>query len=255
MQITYSISLWNYSHYNMRASLERVIADIRGAGYGIELWGSCWNEPDLYDEVGRARLKPALDGMTVSLHTVGGGARDFAIHQKMIDAAVAWDAGVIVLHGNDVLLPDGPRDWDVIRRAVDYAGERGVKLALENGKFDDLADAYKNVPGLYCCIDVGHIYLGENPGTMRQFLDAFSDRLIHLHLQELRPLEYRQLPGNARDHYCSGTGAIPREDWALLGETLRRIDFAGIAVFEIRPETPLELATKARGLIGGVLES
>ena len=49
MHITYSISLWNYFHYAYQPSLERVIADIWSAGYGIELWGSCWNEPDLYD--------------------------------------------------------------------------------------------------------------------------------------------------------------------------------------------------------------
>jgi len=252
MHITYSISLWNFSHYAMRASLERVIADIRKTGYGIELWGSCWNEPDLYDEIGRARLKPALEGMTVSLHTVMRGAGNFALHQQQIDAAAELDAGVIVLHPNDVLLPDRPRDWDVVRRAVDYAGERGVKLALENGKFDDLAEAFENVPGLFCCIDVGHIYL--DGGTMRQFLDAFSDRLIHLHLQELCPPQYLTLPGHMKDHYCCGEGSIPREDWELLGETLRRIDFNGIAVFEIHPESPLELAMKARRFINDVFE-
>ena len=254
MHITYSVSLWNYFHYANQPSLERVIAQIRNAGYGIELWGSCWNEPDLYDEVGRERLKPLVEGMTVSLHTKGGGALDFERHRKQIDTAAAVGAGVIVLHGNDVYTPE-PQNWEIIRRAVDYAGERGVKLAYENGGYEPLVEAFENVPGLFCCIDVGHIYLGDHPGTMKQYCDAFCDRLIHLHLQDLRPQAFDDLPLIIRDHYCSGTGAIPREEWEVLGQTLRRIDFNGIAAFEIHPEYPLDLVTRARGLVGGILES
>ena len=250
MQITYAISLWNYIHYANQPSLERIIADVRHEGYGIELWGNCWNEPDLYDEIGRQRLKPPLEGMSISLHSAGFRPLD-DLQQKQIDAAACWGAGVVVLHPEDLAAPQTTTDWAFARRLVDYARERGVKLALENGGLEFLTEAFTQVPGLYCCLDVGHVYLqywATPPAqcTMRHFLDACKHRLIHLHLQDLCAPRMRSLRSAWDDHYTSGTGGIPAEDWQLLWATLEDIDFHGTAVFEIHPPSPLETAFQAR---------
>ena len=251
MQIDYAISLWNYSHYANQPSLERILADVRHEGYGIELWGSCWNEPDLYDEIGRNRLKAALDGMHVSLHSAGFRPVD-ALQQKQIDAAACWGADVIVLHPEDLYLPQTTPDWAFARRIVDYAAERGVKLALENGGLAFLTEAFAQVPGLYCCLDVGHVYLNYWPipsgqgRLMQQFLDACKHRLIHLHLQDLCHPSMRSLRSAWDDHYTSGTGGIPVEDWQLLWSTLQEINFHGTAVYEIHPPSPLETAFQAK---------
>ena len=128
MRMQYAISLWNFSHYRDR-SLERAVAEIREQGYGIELWGSWAEESDMYDEVGRKRYKPLVEGMSVSMHTAGAGTMERM--KKHIDTAAYVGAKVIVLHPDDVARHDDPDkpDFERARRAVDYADRNGVRLA------------------------------------------------------------------------------------------------------------------------------
>ncbi len=136
-----------------------------------------------------------------------------------------------------------------------YASEKGVKLALENTKpwkLRDIAGAIDNVEGLGICLDVGHVYLREEP--MREFLNALKERITHLHLQEIYSELESGLPLTGPDHYIPGTGGIPREDWELLFATLREIDFQGMGVFEIRPRNPLQTALLARDFVQGLIE-
>lgn len=256
MQISYAISLWNYMHYAGMPGLERIFDEVRRAGFGIELWQSCWNETDLYDEIGCRRLKPALEGMPVSVHTVGlKSGNTFERHRKQIDAAAYLGAEVFVMHTSD-LCPerDAAPDWELARRLVDHANARAVKLALENSNsFDFLVEAFRQAPGLYCCLDTGHVYLAN--GTMRQYLDAFKDRLIHLHLQNVRPPSLHHLPGDFHDHYIPSPEGIPAEDWQLLYATLEEIDFHGMAVVEIHPPSPVEMAFQTRAYLESVAMS
>jgi hypothetical protein len=57
------------------------------------------------------------------------------------------------------------------------------------------------------------------------------------------------LPNAGPGHYLLGTGGIPADDWALLAETLREIDFEGMAIFELRPRTPYQMAGLGVGFI------
>ena len=182
MRIRYSVSLWNYSHYTHVPSLERIITLLREQDYGIELWGSWKETKDLFDEVGRKRLKHVLQGMTVSLHTAG--ANTFDLHKKQIDAAVDLGAEVVVLHSSDFVSNDNSDlDVQLACKAVAYASEHGVRLALENGQLPFLANAIEKVEGLGICLDVGHVYLTPHP--MSKFLDTLKERIIHLHIQDV----------------------------------------------------------------------
>ncbi len=245
MPIEYSISLWNYTHYAAAPSLERILALVREQGYGIELWGSCRDEADLYDETGRQRVKNALQGMRVSLHTAI--INTFELHRKQIDAASELGARVLVLHPSDLYL-QGSRTLDLplAQQVVAYADTRGVKLALENGSLSFITQALSQVGGLYACLDIGHVYLTQDP--MQKFLDVMQARLIHLHLQDLalEPAVSLRLPGTGPDHYTPGAGGIPEEDWRLVVATLERIHFDGTAVFEIQPYNPLQTAWQAK---------
>ncbi|MBI5305686.1 MAG: sugar phosphate isomerase/epimerase [Chloroflexi bacterium] len=248
MQIDYSISLWNYTHYANAPSLERILALVREQGYGIELWGAWRDENDLYSDVGCKRLKSTLQGMRVSLHTAV--VNTFELHKKQIDAAAELRAPVIVLHPND-LYASGTRELDeaLAHQIVAYARARGVKLALENGQLPFIARALERIEGLYACLDVGHVYLTTEP--MRKFLDAMKSRLIHLHIQDLEtePLVGVRLPGTGVDHYTPGAGGIPATDWKLLVATLEEINFQGTAVFEIQPYNPLQTALQSRAFL------
>lgn len=252
MHIDYAVSLWNYTHYTDSPSLERICAALRAQGYGIELWGAWRDERDLYDEAGRGRLRAALQGMPVSLHTTMD-ANTIERQQKQVDAAAAVRANVVVLHPSD-LSPSGTRTLDVAlaRDAVAYARSKNVRLALENGNLPFLSSAIEQVDGLRVCLDVGHIYLANE--SMQTFLDTLKQYLIHLHIQDLlSPVEAERLPGTMRDHYIPGTGGIPRRDWDLVAQALHDIDFAGTLVFEVQPRKPLQTALLARLFMDEIL--
>ncbi len=239
MHIEYAISLWNYRHYADVGELEHEIALIRQQGYGVELWGDWRGGEDLFDEANRERLRPLLAGMTVSLHTALGNT--FAQHQKQIDTAAAWQGRVVVIHPRDLVShSDGRLDVGLARDVVAYAAEHNVQVALENGQLPFLLGAIRAVDGLGICLDVGHVYLTPDP--LSDFLDAFRDRIIHLHLQDVLTEAERRLPETGDDHYIPGTGGIPAADWRRLAETLRAVDYDGMAVFEIRPRNPLQTA-------------
>jgi sugar phosphate isomerase/epimerase len=133
LRIEYSISLWNYRHYAALGGLEHQIALIRQQGYGVELWSDWHAGGDLFDEGNRERLRPILEGMTVSLHTALGNS--FAQHQKQIDAAAAWGGRVVVVHSRDLMSKtDGRLDVGLARDVVAYGAEHDVRIALENGQ-------------------------------------------------------------------------------------------------------------------------
>lgn len=249
MRIRYSISLWNFTHYTHFPNLERIIPPIREQGFGIELWGRHYDELDLYDAAGRKRLKPLVEGMTVSLHTAGGNGME--LHHKQVDAAADLGAEVIVLHAPGVCRP-GTSEFDpeLAAEAVEYATQAGVKLALENGTLELCSEAIEKTPGLGVCIDTGHIYnRGE---SMADYLGALKGRLIHLHLQDVLGDAEQGLPLTGQDHYLPGTGGTPHDDWRLIGATLEEIDFDGIAVFEIRPRTPFQTGVLAKNFMEGI---
>ena len=268
MRITYAVALVNYQKYGAGVpSLERVIARVRERGFGVELWRSFGLEKDLYGQIGRKRLKPLLGGMAVSLHAANDTA--FQAHQVQIEAAADFGAEVIVIHSQgfltqeranfeaqerargvsslDVQLGRKASDFDVqqARRSVAYAAERGVKLALENGvdipPFPMLANAVEQVGGLGICLDTGHLYRpwdpDPDPRPMHRFLDAFKERIIHLHIHDANP------ETTDDDHMQPGTGGISHRDWERLVITLQEVDFHGMAVFEIAPRVPVETAS------------
>jgi len=250
MKVHYAISLWNYSHYPGTGTLEQELGRIRELGYGVELWAQWRNGPSLYDKSERARLKAALGGMPVSLHSAI--VRSFDDQRAQIDAAQDLGAGVLVVHSDEFYAGDG-RELDVTlcRDVVAYAGERGVCIALENGQLPFLEHALAAVEGLRICLDVGHVYLTDD--TMQAFLAGLKGRTVHLHLQDILTPAEVGLPGAGMDHYSPGTGGIPLEDWHLLAAALQEIDFDGTAVFEIRPRNPYQTASLGRRFFDGLL--
>ena len=275
MAARYSVALWNYRHYTNVPSLERIIARLREQDYGIELWPSFGDEKNLLDEVGRKRVRNALEGMTCSLHATNEDTFDG--HRKQIEAAADFGAEVIVMHSQaflardradfevqqrgrgesslDVQLARKPSDFDVqlARKTVAYAAEHGIRIALENGidtpPFPMLVNAIEQVEGLCICLDTGHLYRPWDrdpaPDPMRKFLDALKGRLLHLHLDDSDP----ETIGD--DHLPLGVGKIPDKDWELLAMTLEEIDFQGMAVFEITPMSPLQIADLGRAFLQG----
>jgi sugar phosphate isomerase/epimerase len=180
--------------------------------------------------------------MDIAFHTAGGN--DFAFHKKQIDAAADYGARVLVLHADDLVDKSSALDIELGRKVVSYASERGIDLALENGELSFLIDAVQNIEGMKICLDLGHIYFTSDP--LEKYLKAFKDRIIHLHIHDAFPQGHESTAHTFKEHYIPGTGKIPKDDWNLLISALKEIDFEGMAVFEIAPRDPLQIAFIAR---------
>ena len=245
MKIKYAVSLWNYTHYTNAPDLEGICAQLREQGYGIELWSGYGglDGEELYNAAGSKRLKAALQGMPVSLHS-DIYARSFDGHQKQIDTAAQVGADVIVIHADNIYLPDSKvLDESLANRVVAYAAGCGVTIALENGQLPFLTETINKVEGLKFCLDTGHVYLTQY--SMQEFLTALKHKIAHLHIQEVLSEPEKTLVGNygiIYDHYIPGTGGIAASDWQKLISALQEIDFSGTAVFEIHPRDPLQTA-------------
>lgn len=272
MNLRYGISLWNYTGLTLRSAynfptLEQVIADIRDAGLGIEIYPYYFNERDLLG-AGLQRVKAALDGFTdVSLHAIN--AIDTATQRKQVDGIAALGGKVIVIHnaafitqqraaeeayeraqsGSSLAVQQARTiehyDLDRCRDLVEYAAAKDVYIALENGievgpDFANLKYFMDNVPGLKICMDTGHLNRPWDPNPtsypMQEFLDLFRQHIVHLHVHDSDRATEND------DHFMPGQGKTTNEAWQLLGETLREVAFDGLAVFEIAPLPPLQSA-------------
>ena len=240
MNLDYRISLWNYTHYARKLSLECAVDEIVSNGYGVELWPNWQDDVDLYGEVYRERLRVLLDGVRSSWHS--GGVRDLEGNQRQIDTAAHVGSDTIVIHAPSLHLNQDKPDYGLARDVVAYAKEKGVTIALENGPLATLAGAIENVEDLRICLDTGHVYFTDEP--MTKYVDTLKSRLVHLHLQDTLP--------NV-DHYFLGSGIIPKEDWQYLLAALEEIPFSGAGVFEIRPRVPLQTAEISKNFIDGLL--
>lgn len=252
MKIQYAISLWNFFDYIGEETLDEVLERIRRLNFGVELWGWWRNEDDLYRSSRRPSLKAALAGMPVSMHSAI--VHTLERHQEQIDTAQALNARVIVVHQDEFYI-ENTRELDVklCQSVVDYAAERGVTIALENGQLPFIRRALDVIQGLKTCLDVGHVYLTDS--SMADFLRVMENRLVHLHLQDLLSSAEVGLPVPTVDHYLPGTGRIPKADWRLLVEKLQEFDFNGSAVFEIRPRNPYQNSVLGAQFFDGLLGS
>ena len=103
MDISYSVSLWNFTHYAEPPDLAQCVAMVREQGYGIELWPRWSWAATLRDQSQHEALRALLAGMPVTLHTAV--VTTLAEQREQIDIAAALGAGLIVLHSDDIRTP------------------------------------------------------------------------------------------------------------------------------------------------------
>jgi len=236
----YRISLWNYFWYYTDGSLEDVIGEIRAAGRGIELWDRWKADRDLYQPKYHARLRAATEGMKVSLHSRGCQGRDD--HLAQFETARAVGADVVVVHVAHFPGGDGAVDLALMKEMAGRCRDAGMCMALENVPGANLPEAFDTCgDALGFCFDTGH--REGRADFFEHFLGAFGDRLVHIHLQDPEPRD---------DHWELGTGVNTAEEWKQLKAHLRKIDYAGAAVFEIRPRRPDAIAERSIRFLEGL---
>jgi sugar phosphate isomerase/epimerase len=254
MKLNYILSLWNYEAYAEPETLEEAVADARRAGYGVELWPSFKRQKDLFAPENRERIVRLLQDVPSSLHA--GAADTFEEHKIQIEAARDTGSTVIVVHADWLGLRESSRDYGLARDVVACGSENGVTIALENGvgqgNLDELTHALEAVSGLRVCLDIGHVYVAHDH-PIREYLDRLSSHIAHLHLQDVY-----LVPGTRRaksdSHRPPGQCDIPLADWQRLFSTLEKIDYKGFAVIEVRPFTPVEVASQTAEFLEPISE-
>jgi len=248
VKIEYATSLWNYSHYSNVGALEEVIPAIREQGYGVEIWSPWVDGTDLIGAAGRARLAPLVAGMLVTWHARGQGLE---LLKAQVDALSALGGRAIVTHSGHYHA-DEAQVHAACRELVAYAADAGISVLIENGQYDMIARFLDAAPGVNFCLDIGHAVREGVP--LAKYVHDFGDALKHLHVQDVLPPAEQGLPEAAVDHYICGSGSIAAEEWQGLCDGLRRIDFQGVAVFELRPRRPAQTIALSRRFFDETVE-
>ncbi|MAE60872.1 MAG: hypothetical protein CMJ49_05875 [Planctomycetaceae bacterium] len=236
-----------FTSFDETIPLTQAIPMIRDAGFEAVSFGARPQQSDCTTAHARDAIRKLIDasGMTIdSLHapfpeadrlfSLDETERSESIRQCRIslDAAADLDGKIVVIH---LIQPYGIPPGEVRnkmiergRRSVgalaDYAADRGVKLALENGQKRDYDQvlagllAEFNDPHVGLCYDSGH----ENvQGTCFKLLEQFADRLLTVHIHDNRGSDTHTLPYE---------GTI---DWDRFREILHGLHYAGNLLLEV----------------------
>ena len=112
---------------------------------------------------------------------------------------------------------------DGVREVLDYAEQRGVKLAFEPEPgmlvqtFDDYRELLSLVDGsgFGLCVDIGHVHCLE-PRPIAEYLIEWSDRIFTIHIEDMTR--------GVHDHLRFGQGTI---DFPPVLRTLRDLGYRG----------------------------
>ena len=118
---------------------------------------------------------------------------------------------------------------DGCREAIDYAGEKNVKLGFEPepgmfietleqfGRLTELVDA----PHFGLTMDIGHIHCVED-GAIADHLREWSDRIVNVHIEDMNR--------GVHEHLRFGDGEI---EFELVLSTLNEIGYSGCVNVEL----------------------
>lgn len=157
-----------------------------------------------------------------------------ASYRQAIDAFALLGGGIMVTH--DIAIPDSSSPDHEQKRGgliqnlaeiCDYAGEHGVRIAIENltnGYFSDPANLIAvvdeiAVDNLGICIDTGHRNMHGDPA---EALRLVGDRLYTVHIHDNH--------GAKDEHLLPTRGTI---DWSATFGALSDIHYSGVFVYEL----------------------
>src|ERR671922_99166 len=117
---------------------------------------------------------------------------------------------------------------DAVAELAGAAAARGLTLMVENmgrsfGTAAELAPLLDADPAVHFHLDVGHAHLAGD--TTAELLDAFGDRLAHVHVSDNFGADDLHLP--------LGAGSV---DWREVVEALRGVGYDGTVTVEVHSD-------------------
>jgi sugar phosphate isomerase/epimerase len=120
---------------------------------------------------------------------------------------------------------------DAMKELTQFAATRKVSLMLENSppenrspleSLDCFSHVMKSVPALSFHLDVGHAFIEKRMKGVRDYLEAFGDRLAHVHMHDNH--------GKQDEHLRLGMGKIDTREVIRL---LKDINYDKTITFEV----------------------
>jgi sugar phosphate isomerase/epimerase len=118
-----------------------------------------------------------------------------------------------------------------MRELTQFGASMNVELMLENPPpqgiyplegIDYFAQVINSVPKLRFHLDVAHAYIENGTKGVQQYLDAFGDKLVHVHVHDNH--------GKQDEHLPLGRGKI---DFRKVVKALKGIDYCRTITFEV----------------------
>jgi sugar phosphate isomerase/epimerase len=118
-----------------------------------------------------------------------------------------------------------------MRELTEFASSMRIELMLENSPPQGLnplegieyfARILNAVPTLGFHFDVAHAFIENRMKGVQQYVDAFADRLVHVHLHDNH--------GKQDEHLSLGEGEI---DFRKVVEALKAVDYSRTMTFEV----------------------
>jgi len=120
---------------------------------------------------------------------------------------------------------------DAMRELTEFAATRNVSLMLENAPPENRArleslecfsHVMESVPALRFHLDVGHAFIENRMRGVTDYLEAFGDRLVHVHMHDNH--------GKEDEHLALGKGKIDTREVIRL---LKEINYEKTITFEV----------------------
>ena len=199
-------------------------------------------------EILRLLMETGLFPIGHTAYWVGFGSSHEKVRQgwveeakSMIQAASQLNIQLLNFHYNARLGRVGAKDWsrsdfiqnftDSMKTLTDFATSLNVELMLENSPPQGLyplegieyfAQVINKVPKLKFHCDVAHAYIENGMNGVKQYLDEFGDRLVHVHLHDNH--------GKQDEHLPLGDGNI---DFRRVVKALKEVDYSRTITFEV----------------------
>jgi sugar phosphate isomerase/epimerase len=119
---------------------------------------------------------------------------------------------------------------DSMRQLSKFAKAKKVSLMLENvptekngiGRLENFSAVMTRVPELQFHLDVGHAFIENRMNGIRSYIDAFADKLVHIHIHDNHGTEDEHLP--------LGWGKI---DFKKVVRWLKELNYCKTITFEV----------------------
>ena len=227
---------------------------IAETGFTHVHWCHHWHSDFIYTDPELAAIVGWLKdfGLTLlDLHGSSGAEKDWTneveyqrqagveLVKNRIDMVARLGGDVIIMH-----IRFEP-DWDPLRRSLDdlrpFATERGVRIAIENGKLPAVESVFREYGPDYVglCYDSGHGNLGYMD---LDSLETYKDRLLSIHLHDN--------DGAGDQHRLMFTGTV---DWERLAGIIAASSYSKCISMEVgRSEDDEEMAFLKQAYADGV---